>query len=84
MIDYLAGLLTLIGIALCFWWRRQGDLDHVPTFVGEPVDQSAANEVQPKRGAKSKKKKSAKSDSGTADASNDDSKVVSLDAFRKK
>ena len=54
------------------------------TVGEEPVDQSAANEVQPKRGGKSKKKKSAKSDSGTVDASNDDSKVVSLDAFRKK
>ena len=51
---------------------------------GEEPDHSAANEVQPKRGTKSKKKKSAKSDSNTADASNDDSKVVSLDAFRKK
>jgi hypothetical protein len=27
-IDYLAILLTLIGIGLCIWWRREGDLDH--------------------------------------------------------
>lgn len=26
--DYLTMLLTLIGIALCFYWRRQGDVQH--------------------------------------------------------
>jgi hypothetical protein len=30
-IDYLAVALTLLGIALCFWWRREGDI----VYAGE-------------------------------------------------
>lgn len=29
MVDYLTVLLTLIGVALCFYWRRAGDVHHV-------------------------------------------------------
>ena len=27
-IDYLSILLTFVGIGLCFWWRREGDIVH--------------------------------------------------------
>ncbi|TDT17420.1 hypothetical protein BDK89_3028 [Ilumatobacter fluminis] len=39
--DYLSILLTLFGIALCFWWRREGDVVHgapVPAGFGKPTD----------------------------------------------
>ncbi len=26
-VDYVSLLLTLLGVVLCLWWRRQGDLD---------------------------------------------------------
>jgi hypothetical protein len=28
MVDYLTILLTLVGIALCVWWRIRGDVEH--------------------------------------------------------
>jgi hypothetical protein len=34
-IDYLSILLTLVGVGLCVWWRREGDVVHagpLPTF----------------------------------------------------
>jgi hypothetical protein len=33
-VDYLAILLTLFGIALCFWWRHQGDIVHAGPTPG--------------------------------------------------
>jgi hypothetical protein len=33
--DYLSILLTLFGVSLCFWWRREGDIVHAgPTPAG--------------------------------------------------
>jgi hypothetical protein len=37
--DYLSILLTLIGVGLCFWWRRQGDVVHADDHGwGAPPD----------------------------------------------
>jgi hypothetical protein len=33
-VDYLAILLTLFGIALCFWWRHEGDIVHAGPTPG--------------------------------------------------
>lgn len=49
----------------------------------EETADAPANKTKAKKPAKSKKKSSS-SDNSAPDASNDDSKVVSLDAFRKK
>ena len=57
-----------------------GDADELDDELPDAVQ---TKKTKPKSLAKSKKK-SAKSDAATVDASNDDSKVVSLDAFRKK
>ncbi len=27
-VDHLGYLLTLVGVGLCFWWRREGDVEH--------------------------------------------------------
>ncbi len=63
------------------------DQDNLASDADEPADELPddvqTRKTKPKSSAKSKKK-SAKSDATTVDASNDDSKVVSLDAFRKK
>ncbi len=48
-----------------------------------PKDEAETKKLESKNTAKAKKK-SGPSDAAAADASNDDSKVVSLDAFRKK
>jgi hypothetical protein len=49
----------------------------------EQTEDAPASKTKAKKPAKSKKKSSS-SDNSAPDASNDDSKVVSLDAFRKK
>jgi hypothetical protein len=33
-IDYLAILLTLLGIGLCVWWRREGDVEYATELPG--------------------------------------------------
>jgi hypothetical protein len=37
LIDHVSVLLTLVGIGLCVWWRREGDLD----FDGTPSEAGA-------------------------------------------
>lgn len=46
-IDYASILLTLVGVGLCFWWRREGDIVHAgptPMFgraaTGDDLDDS--------------------------------------------
>lgn len=40
-VDYASMLLTLVGVGLCFWWRREGDIEHAgptPTFRTRTTD----------------------------------------------